>query len=149
MHISNNDFSPQSNSKCLIAALSVLVLAYFAFPVAMALGYVSMALAFVLGLFAWKSLREYAYVLRSPLVIAALGLYVLMLLGWAYTPAPLDDVRLHFSKYAKLLLVPVFILLLQNEKWRQRCVYAFMAAMGFILVSAYANIFFQLPWSST
>lgn len=88
MHISNNDFSPQSNSKCLIAALSVLVLAYFAFPVAMALGYVSMALAFVLGLFAWKSLREYAYVLRSPLVIAALGLYVLMLLGWAYTPAP-------------------------------------------------------------
>lgn len=149
MHISNNDFSPQSNSRCLIAALSVLVLAYFAFPVAMALGYVSMALAFVLGLFAWKSLREYAYVLRSPLVIAALGLYVLMLLGWAYTPAPLDDVRLHFSKYAKLLLVPVFILLLQNEKWRQRCVYAFMAAMGFILVSAYANIFFQLPWSST
>lgn len=150
MHISNNDFSPQSTSKCLTAALSVLVLAYFAFPVAMALGYVSMALAFVLGLFAWKSLREYAYVLRSPLVIAALGLYALVALGWTYTTAPWADAEVHFTKYAKLLLVPVFMLLLQqDEKWRQRCVYAFMAAMGFILVSAYANIFFQLPWSST
>ncbi len=149
MHIPNIESANQQSSKCLTAALSVLVLAYFAFPVAMGLGYVSMALAFVLGLLAWKSLREDAPLLRSPLVISALGLYVLMLLGWMYTPAPLEDVRLHFSKYAKLLLVPVFILLLQDEKWRQRCVYAFMAAMGFILVSAYANIFFQLPWSST
>lgn len=149
MHIPNIESANQQPSKCLTAALSVLVLAYFAFPVAMGLGYVSMALAFVLGLLAWKSLREDAPLLRSPLVISALGLYALMLLGWMYTPAPLEDVRLHFSKYAKLLLVPVFILLLQDEKWRQRCVYAFMAAMGFILVSAYANIFFQLPWSST
>lgn len=149
MHIPNIESANQQSSKCLTAALSVLVLAYFAFPIAMGLGYVSMALAFVLGLLAWKSLREDAPLLRSPLVISALGLYALMLLGWMYTPAPLEDVRLHFSKYAKLLLVPVFILLLQDEKWRQRCVYAFMAAMGLILVSAYANIFFQLPWSST
>ena len=149
MHISNIDSANQKHSKCLTAALGVLVLAYFAFPVAMGLGYVSMALAFVLGLLAWKSLRTDVRLLRSPLVVSALGLYALMLLGWIYTPAPMEDIRLHFSKYAKLLLVPVFILLLQDEKWRQRCVYAFMAAMGFILVSAYANIFFQLPWSST
>ena len=149
MHISNIDSANQKHSKCLTAALGVLVLAYFAFPVAMGLGYVSMALAFVLGLLAWKSLRTDAQLLRSPLVISALGLYALMLVGWIYTSAPMEDIRLHFSKYAKLLLVPVFILLLQDEKWRQRCVYAFMAAMGFILVSAYANIFFQLPWSST
>lgn len=115
----------------------------------MALGYVTMALAFILGVCAWSEFRNKAKIIKSPLVIAAIGLYVLMLLGSFYTSAPWEDIRLHFSKYAKLLLVPIFIFLLQDERWRQRCIYAFMAAMGFILVSAYANIFFQLPWSST
>lgn len=136
-------------SKTMTYALCALVLAYFAFPIAMGLGYVAMALSFFLGLIAWKSQSGYVHILKSPLVIAALGLYALMLVGWVYTNAPVEDVTLHFSKYAKLLLVPVFILLLQNERWRQRCVYAFMAAMAFILVSAYANIFWQLPWSKT
>lgn len=136
-------------NKLMLCALCLLVLAYVAFPVAMGLGYVAMALSFLVGLFAWKSLGGSIDVFKSPLVLASLGLYAVMLIGWTYTHAPLRDVTLHFSKYAKLVLVPVFMLLLQNERWRQRCVYAFMAAMAFILMSAYANIFWQLPWSST
>ena len=141
--------SEGENQRLLVSASAVLVLAYAAFPIAMGLGYVAMALSFVLGLCAWKSLRTQAHVLNNPLVIASLGLYAWMVIGWSYSIAPTSDVTLHFSKYAKLVLVPVFVLLLQDARWRYRCTLGFMCAMGFILVSAYANIFFQLPWSKT
>ncbi|MGE8397353.1 MAG: hypothetical protein ACN6NT_07100, partial [Comamonas sp.] len=106
--------SPEE-SKVSLCAFASLVLAYFAFPIAMGLGYVAMALSFLMGLFAWRSLSPHVSILKSPLVIATIGLYALILLGWAYSDAPLDDITLHLSKYAKLILVPVFILLLQNQ----------------------------------
>ncbi|MBQ0133016.1 MAG: O-antigen ligase family protein, partial [Comamonas sp.] len=102
-----------------------------------------------LGLCAWQRLRWQHQAFRNPLVIAGLGLYGWMLVGWSYSNAPTSDVILHFSKYAKLALIPVFWLLLQDVRWRYRCAIGFMLAMGFVLVSAYANIFFQLPWSET
>ena len=88
------------NNRLFIVASAFLVLAYAAFPVAMALGYVAMALAFVLGLCAWKSIRLNLHNLANPLVVASLGLYLWMVLGWSYSEAPTSDVTLHFSKYA-------------------------------------------------
>jgi len=131
------------------AALACLVLVFLSFPVAMALGYVAMALVLLFGLLSGRIWQRWPTVRRAPVVWAALGLYALMLVGTLYTPASHDDVVLHLSKYSKLLWVPVGMALLSDQAWRRRCMNAFALAMLFILVSVYANIFWDLPWSST
>ena len=130
-------------------ALACLVLVFLSFPVAMALGYVAMALVLLFALLSGRVWQRWPAVRRAPVVWAALGLYALMLLGILYTPASDADIGLHLSKYSKLLLVPVGIALLAEQRWRRRCMDAFALAMLFILASAYANIFWDLPWSST
>lgn len=134
---------------CETAALVSLVVVFVSFPVAMALGYVAMALALVFGLLTGRIWQRWPMVRQAPVVWAALGLYGLTLLGTLYTPAGWEDIRLHLSKYAKLLLVPVCIALLAEKPWRKRCMDAFVLAMLFILGSVYANIFWDLPWSRT
>lgn len=134
---------------CESAALACLVVGFFAFPVAMALAYLAMALALLFGLLSGRLGQRWSIVRRAPVVWAALGLYGLMLLGVLYTPAGWGDIGLHLSKYGKLLLVPVYIALLAEAPWRKRCMDAFVLAMLFILASAYANIFWDLPWSRT
>ncbi len=131
------------------AALACLVLVFLSFPVAMALGYVAMALVLLFGLLSGRIWQRWPTVRHAPLVWAALGLYALMLIGTLYSPASSEDIRLHLSKYSKLLLVPVCLALLSDHAWRRRCMNAFAIAMLFILASAYANIFWDLPWSST
>lgn len=141
--------SADEKSKIYVAAMVMLVVAYFAFPVAMGLAYAAMVFAFLLGLASWKIIRPNSELLKSPLVLASVGLYLLIAIGWMYSSASWDDAKLHFSKYAKLILIPVFFLLLQNFRWRKSCVAAFMGSMAFILLSVYANVFCQLPWSKT
>ena len=126
------------------AALACLVLVFLSFPVAMALGYVGMALALLFGVLSGRIWQRWPTVRRAPVVWCALGLYALMLLGILYTPATQSDILLHLSKYSKLLLVPVCIALLAQAAWRRRCMDAFVLAMLFILVSVYANIFWDL-----
>lgn len=135
----------------LKSAQFLLCAAFLFFPVAMALGNVSMILAFLLGIFAlWAGRKTVVRDLfLNPVVVCSLGLYLLLVLGSLYTNAPSADMWLHWKKYSKLLFVPVFIFLLRDPIWQQRCMTAFMLSMGFILVSVYLNIFFQLPWSKT
>jgi len=100
--------SANEKSKIYVAAMVMLVVAYFAFPVAMGLAYAAMVFAFLLGLASWKIIRPNSELLKSPLVLASVGLYILIAIGWLYSSASWDDAKLHFSKYAKLILIPVF-----------------------------------------
>ncbi len=133
----------------LQAAQWTLVAAFLFFPVAFALGNVAIALAFVLSIGAGAYRARWQSIRGMPVVWWALGLYAVVLLGVLYTSAPAGDVRMHLSKYGKLLLVPALLPLLAEPRWRRHCMHAFLAAMGFILLSVYANVFWQLPWSIT
>lgn len=142
-------FLKRIHPRLLHAAQWTLAAAFLLFPVAFALGNVAIVLAFVLSLAAggyrerWQSVRE------MPVVWWALGLYAVVLAGALYSPAPRADIGVHLSKYAKLLLLPALLPLLVQKAWRMRCLNAFLAGMGFILASVYANVLWQLPWSVT
>lgn len=135
--------------KLLLAANWTLVSVFLFFPVIFALGNVLIAVALVLSLAAGNYRARWGQLQHMPVVWWATGLYALVLLGTLYTPAPVADIQMHLSKYSKLLWVPVLLSLLPDAQWRRRCLLAFMAAMGFILLSAFANVFWQLPWSRT
>ena len=123
-----------------VLACGLLLIAYLAFPVAMALGNVAMVGAFIVAICCWRQLPDRDQVWASPVCVAAWALYVVMLVGIVYSNATSSDISLHLSKYSKLLMLPVFFVLLHNSAWRVWCMQAFMWAMGFITLSAFANV---------
>lgn len=136
------DISDNAAPPCLVAA-------FFLFPISMALGYIAMLLTALLWLCGGKVRNHWNAVRKQPVVWAGLGLYGLVFVGILYTSAGWDYVFLHMGKYGKLLLLPVFISLMADARWRYRCMTAFALAMLLILASVYANIWFDLPWSKT
>lgn len=127
----------------------LLVAAFLFFPAAMALGNIALLLAGLFGILSgvwWRTRQQWKLAAYPWLVLA---LYGLILLGGLYSSAHWEDIRLNYTKYIKLFLSFVFFILLAQPIWRKRCLQAFGACMAFLLVSVYANIFVQLPWSKT
>lgn len=131
------------------AAQWSLVTGYLTFPIAMGLANLAMLLTLIFWLLAGQFNYRWHIIKTLPITWAALGLYVLIMVGCLYTPAPSADVTLHLSKYSKLLYFALLLSLLTDEYWRNRCLTAFTVCMVFILLSVYANIWFDLPWSAT
>ena len=127
----------------------LLVGTFLAFPVALALGNVLAALGVVAILLSGHLQSRWRRVLQLPSAWAMLLLLLLIVVGSIYTSAPGSTVLVHLFKYIKLLVGVFFILVLFDATTRRYCLYAFMAAMGFILASVYAGIFVALPWSVT
>ena len=79
-----------------------------------------------------------------------LALYVMVLLGMLYTPAPWEWSSLNWGKYTKFVYAIVLILLLHGRSgWQRRSLMAFEIGMLFILASTWLNIWFILPWSTS
>ncbi len=127
----------------------VLVLAIAAFPLSNALANLSMLLACLLWLGAGRYAERWQAIRSNVGVWAALGLYAWMWAGLAYTSADGGDIQQHLVKYFKLAFMAVVVSGLQDAVWQRRAWLAFGASVGFILVSTYLNIWFQLPWSRT
>lgn len=125
----------------------LLVGAFLTFPVALALGNVLAALCLGATLLSGNLRSRWRRVLQLPSAWAMLLLFLLVLLGTSYTSAPQSMAQVHLGKYAKLLAGLLFVTVLFDAKTRRYCLYAFMAAMGFILASVYISIFIVLPWS--
>ena len=138
----SEDFKEKSLSFSLIAV-------FFFFPISMALGYIAMALALLFWLSSGKIRFYWEDINKRTIVWVALGLYAVIVLGVLYSDAKSEDIFIHLTKYSKLLLIPIFISLLANNRLRNRCMSAYALAMLLILISVYANIWWNLPWSKT
>lgn len=128
---------------------ALLVAAFLTFPVALALGNVLAALCLAATLLSGNLRTQWRKVFQLPSSWAMLLLFLLILVGTSYTSASDSMALLHLSKYAKLLVGLFFVSVLFDAATRRYCLYAFMAAMGFILASVYLSIFVTLPWSAT
>lgn len=122
---------------------------YFFFPISLGLTSVLMALLVVLWLVRgrWRGARQ--VLAANPVAWAALALYGVILLGVLWTPASWHDVGLHLKKYAKLPFAVLLMTLLVHPRLQTRALNAFIAAMGFVLVSTWLNVWWDLPWSAT
>lgn len=79
-----------------------------------------------------------------------LALYVMVLVGMLYTPAPWEWSSLNWGKYTKFIYAVVLMLLLYGRPdWQRRSLLAFEVGMLFILLSTWLNIWFILPWSAS
>jgi len=121
----------------------------FAAPVSRSL-FLLAALLFVLS---WTAHPEWHLKWRlatESLVARALWILATMVVVWTvFSPAPVDDAINNLKVYSKLLLVLMLQLPFSQAMWRQRAFAAFTAAIALVLLSTYANVFVDLPWSHT
>ena len=79
-----------------------------------------------------------------------LVLFVTVLIGTLYSPAPWNWIAVNLGKYTKFVYAVCLILLFTRYPvWQKRSLWAFVAAMLFVLVSTWLNVWFVLPWSET
>lgn len=119
------------------------------FPVSLALASTLMLVILVLWLFAGNFRERWLAVRDNPVAWAALAIYGLVLIGVLYSPADWDEISLHLTKYLKLPFAVVLMTAITSDRLQQRCLDAFVWAMGFVLASTWLNVWWDLPWSKT
>lgn len=82
------------------------------------------------------------------------ALTVVAMVAWLYTSAWWTQATSTTWETAsnvhwKLLLIPAIVMLIKDERWRDRCWYGFGAGMLVLLAHVYALTLVELPWTST
>lgn len=133
-------------------AQATLVLAFFAFPVSVALANVALLLTLLLwlpSLAGTPARAALGQAMRNPLVAPALALFVWIVIALLWSPAEHAAMASFVQKYLKLAMVPAFIALLQDAAVRRRCWHAFALALLFTLAVTWLNVWFDFPFTRT
>ncbi len=124
----------------------MLVLSLFWMPISTAATNVFMGLTLIAWILSggfrarWEALRGnwFAY--------ATVGLFMMMCIGSLWSTGSRDDILYQVHKYAKLLFMLPAITLMQDEKWRERGLMAFCAAMLLTLSLSLLSAVWPLPF---
>lgn len=126
-----------------------LVALYFAFPISVAAANISMVCVLACWLIAGGFRYRWSVVAENPMTYPALVLCGLLLVAVIYTSGDWPEVFFALGKYSKLIYFMVFLSLIDSPARRERCLNAFIAALLITLLSTYASIWIELPWSKT
>jgi O-antigen ligase len=105
------------------------VLAGFALPVSATLLSILVPITIVSVLLSGNLWHRYQFITKNYLALAVLTLFTLYLMGAIYSTAPLHDIFHGLFKYSKLLLIPLFLPICQDKKWRNAAINAFLLAI--------------------
>ncbi|MDO9434649.1 O-antigen ligase [Hydrogenophaga sp.] len=134
------------------AAKASLVLVFFAFPMSVALANVGLFFTLAFWLFGcvWgTSLRDTRAALSNPVAWPALALFAWIAIAALWSPADGSLIGDALGKYAKFLMLPMFIGLLNDPATRRRCWQGFAVAMLFTLLITWLNVWFDFSWTRT
>lgn len=126
-----------------------LVGVFISFPISLALANLLMALTLFFWITSGNYNKRWISVREHPLTWPAIGMFALVIFGTIYSSAPTDSIINTVGKYTKFLFIPIALSLLIESKWRKRCILAFCFAMIITLISSYAGIWLEIPWSKT
>ncbi len=100
---------------------------------------------FLSGRWRWKL----DVIRHNPITLPAVLLSVLVLVGITYTNAPRAYLGHHLYVYSKLPLMLMLLTLFHDPRWQRRGLLAFALGSLITVVSTYANIWFEVPWSDS
>lgn len=129
----------------LVQAMGVLMAFVLIFPTALE-NVALFLLLLVYGLSGgygekWRRIRA------NPVATASLLLFGLFVAGISYSSASLETALGVLNKYRELLLLPLVISIFQDEPWRRRAYYAFLAAIPVALVISFSmRLGWVPPW---
>jgi O-antigen ligase len=93
--------------------------------------------------------RKLSLMRRSPVTALSVGLFLIIAISALYSEAELQRILISVQAYSKLLFIPIIVSLIDTERWRYRCWNGFAAGMIVTLAHAYADIWFDMPWTRT
>ncbi len=128
------------------AAKAMVVLSAFSIPLGTAWMSISTALLFLFWLLSGHFRQKFNTITSNGVALWALGLYLLLAIGLTYTSADWDSAMHVFSKYKKILFIPIIISLMISEKWRRYAILVFIASMLIVLVMSYLKYLQILPY---
>lgn len=123
---------------------------YLLFPTWIAASHVFLLLVLIVALVTFDR-RKFKGLFRSlPALWILFALFATVLLGAIYSPASWDEIKLHWLKYLRFIYPLFILLLLAYDRCLQKiALMSFVVAMAFIVLSAWLNVWFVLPWSAS
>jgi O-antigen ligase len=100
---------------------------------------------FLSGRWHWK----FDVIRHHPITLPVVLLGALVLIGTMYTEASRAYINHHLYVYSKLPLMLMLLTLFHDTRWQRRGLLAFAVGSVVTVVSTYANIWFQVPWSDS
>lgn len=141
---------PQDSRRSAALSLWAIGLGYLIFPISLKFGFNLILLGIVLELFRRNLQSDWTFIRTDPLAIVLAASFFLALLGASYSVASWDSgINWTLTRYWKYMVAILLIALMRNVEFRKIAIYAFFAAISFIVVSMYLSIWWQLPWSAT
>ena len=132
-----------------LQAKRMVVLAFAAAVLSTALLSIATGLVILFWLLSGQYRATWQRVKSEPVVWVALALWALSIIGMAYTPAPLNQAVEGAGKYAKLLLLPLTLFLMDDVRWVRRALYAFLAALTLAVFASYLEGYGLTPdWTA-
>lgn len=140
-----------NKAKCLnyISGFFV-VLGYALFPMLLKEGTAFVGMGVIFWLLSGDAWRKKKFLLSDHVVQLALAIVLMALVSILYTAGSWDNnIERTLNRYWKILVLASLIGVMLNMHIRNYALYAFSAGVTFIVLSMYANIWMQLPWSVT
>lgn len=121
------------------------VLLVFTLPLPTAWG----SIAVVLLLLAWpwsgRWTEQFQRWKAVPAAMWATALLLMFIIGASYSAGTQHGVINFMTKYAKLLLLPLLVMTMSNERWRQRAIHAFLVGAVLAAALSYARFLGWVP----
>lgn len=118
-------------------------------PTSIALVNIGVLLVIVGWLLSGQYVAKWNLIKGHPITLPCALLSLLVLLGCLYSNAPFAYWGRHLYVYSKLPLMLMLLTVLHETVWQRRALGAFALGSLITLISTYANIWIDLPWSET
>jgi O-antigen ligase len=115
------------------------VFAGFSLAMPVVWGSIAFALLLISWLFLGRWQDQFCRLRSSPAAIAIIALLALYVIGTLYSTGPRHEATGFLSKYAKLIVIPIIIMALIDEKWKNYTINAFLISLGVELAISYAR----------
>ncbi len=121
----------------------------FVLPISTTLAVILFLLTTLLTLASGHWREKLALIQSNRVAIFLLGFYLLFLIGTVYSIAHFHDIEKQLIKFSWMLLVPLWIPLFTQKKWRDRAINAFLIVMAITLFLSYLKYHHWTPISDS
>lgn len=119
----------------------IAIFAAFSLPLPTAWGSVGLVLLLTTPFLHGQWAQQWQRIKSSPPAWIALIFFALYVVGAIYSVAPAAQINNFLGKYAKLLILPLLVAVLDTDKWRRLAMHAFLIAAGLAATVSYARFF--------
>ncbi|EGW53178.1 O-antigen ligase family protein [Candidatus Endoriftia persephonae] len=131
---------PQWQQQSDELARGMAVAAAFAIPLPTAWVGITMGLFLLFWIASGDFANKWQRVRQNPVALMALGLFALLGLGVSYSSVGLSEALEGWGAYHKLIYIALLVSVLNEPKWQQRALMAFVLAMLLVLLLSYAQL---------